>query len=74
MDEETAGEIAKTFVEAIAAPEYSEAALQILGAKRNLRMLKVSASTQETVIKSISGGFLAQTPDTHRLVLSGKCR
>ena len=67
VDEETAAEIAKTFVEAIAAPEFSDAALQILGAKRNLRMLKVSASAPETVVKSISGGFLAQTPDTHRL-------
>jgi len=67
VDEGTAAEIAKTFVEAIAAPEYSEAALQILGAKRNLRMLKVTASAAETVVKSISGGFLAQTPDSHRL-------
>jgi phosphoribosylaminoimidazolecarboxamide formyltransferase/IMP cyclohydrolase len=67
VDEETAAEIAKTFVEAIAAPAYSAEALQILGAKKNLRMLKVTAAPAETVVKSISGGFLAQTPDIHRL-------
>ncbi len=67
VDEETAAEIAKTFVEAIAAPAYSAEALQILGAKRNLRMLKVTAAPPGAVVKSISGGFLAQTPDTHRL-------
>jgi phosphoribosylaminoimidazolecarboxamide formyltransferase/IMP cyclohydrolase len=67
VDEETAAEIAKLFVEAIAAPAYSEQALNILGAKKNLRMLKVSAAAAESVVKSISGGFLAQTPDIHRL-------
>jgi phosphoribosylaminoimidazolecarboxamide formyltransferase/IMP cyclohydrolase len=67
VDEETATEIAKLFVEAIAAPAYSEQALNILGAKKNLRMLKVSAAAAESLVKSISGGFLAQTPDIHRL-------
>jgi phosphoribosylaminoimidazolecarboxamide formyltransferase/IMP cyclohydrolase len=68
LDEDTAREISKTFVEAIAAPGYSEAALALLKAKKNLRLLKVSpAQEDELVIKSISGGYLAQTPDTHRL-------
>jgi phosphoribosylaminoimidazolecarboxamide formyltransferase / IMP cyclohydrolase len=67
VDEETANEIAKTFIEAIAAPGYSDEAITILGARRNLRLLKVAASPAETVVKSISGGFLAQTPDTRRL-------
>ena len=40
VDEETAAEIAKTFIEAIAAPAYSAEALQILGAKKNLRLLQ----------------------------------
>ncbi len=34
MDEETAREIAKTFVEAIAAPEYSKEALAVLGVEK----------------------------------------
>ncbi len=67
VDEETAREIAKTFIEAIAAPGYSPEALAILGAKKNLRLVKVERGPLETMVKSISGGFLAQTPDTHRL-------
>ncbi len=67
VDGETASEIAKTFVEAIAAPGFSEEALAILGAKKNLRLLRVTSGPPELVVKSISGGFLAQTPDTHRL-------
>jgi phosphoribosylaminoimidazolecarboxamide formyltransferase/IMP cyclohydrolase len=67
LDGETAAEIAKTFIEAIAAPDYSEDALRVLQQKKNLRLLKVLAGPAETVVKSISGGFLAQTPDVHRL-------
>jgi phosphoribosylaminoimidazolecarboxamide formyltransferase/IMP cyclohydrolase len=67
VDEETAEEIAKTFIEAIAAPDYSAEARKILEAKKNLRLLRVQAAAPENVIKSISGGFLAQTPDTHEL-------
>ena len=44
VDGETAAEIAKMFIEAIAAPGYSEEALRILGAKRNLRLLRVTAA------------------------------
>ena len=67
VDEETAQELTKLFVEAIAAPDYSPRALEILKAKKNLRLMKVTAAAESLVIKSISGGFLAQTPDTHRL-------
>jgi phosphoribosylaminoimidazolecarboxamide formyltransferase/IMP cyclohydrolase len=67
VDEETAGEVSKLFVEAIAAPSFSEAALSVLTKKKNLRLVKVSAAAPELVIKSISGGFLAQTPDTGKL-------
>ena len=42
VDEETAGEVAKLFVEAIAAPAFSAAALTILKAKKNLRLVKVT--------------------------------
>jgi AICAR transformylase/IMP cyclohydrolase PurH (only IMP cyclohydrolase domain in Aful) len=67
VDEETAGEISKTFIEAIAAPGYSPEALAILQAKKNLRLLQVGGAGEELVVKSISGGYLAQTQDTHRL-------
>jgi len=64
VDGETAQEIAKTFIEAIAAPGYSDEAQSILAAKKNLRLLRVlDVSTDEPVVKSISGGFLVQSPD-----------
>lgn len=67
VDEETASELAKTFLEAVAAPGYAPAALTLLSAKKNLRLLKVTDSDADAlVIKSISGGFLAQTPDRAR--------
>lgn len=68
VDEATAGEVSKLFVEAIAAPSYSEAALTVLTAKKNLRLVRVqSLKRPELVIKSISGGLLAQTSDTAKL-------
>jgi phosphoribosylaminoimidazolecarboxamide formyltransferase/IMP cyclohydrolase len=68
LDEETAREIGKTFVEAIAAPDYDRSALDVLMAKRNLRLLKVApGEAGELVVKSIGGGYLAQTPDDHKL-------
>ncbi|MCC6588786.1 MAG: bifunctional phosphoribosylaminoimidazolecarboxamide formyltransferase/IMP cyclohydrolase [Bryobacterales bacterium] len=68
MDEETAAEVAKLFTEAIAAPGYTDGALRVLAAKKNLRLLEITQPMQdELVVKSISGGFLAQTADTHKL-------
>jgi phosphoribosylaminoimidazolecarboxamide formyltransferase/IMP cyclohydrolase len=67
LDEETAEEISKTFIEAIAAPDYDPGARRMLAAKKNLRMLKVDPGPSEPVVKSISGGYLVQTPDTARL-------
>ena len=67
IDEETAREIAKTFIEAIAAPGYSTEALAILGAKKNLRLMRVSPGLDNVVVKSISGGFLAQSADRAKL-------
>ena len=68
MDEETAAEVAKLFTEAIAAPGYTDGALRVLAAKKNLRLLEITQPMQEElVVKSISGGFLAQTADVHKL-------
>ena len=49
-------------------PDYSDDALKILTAKKNLRLLRVAAAALEPVVKSITGGFLVQTPDVHRLI------
>ena len=67
VDEETAREIAKTFIEAVAAPDYSPQALAVLTAKKNLRLMKAVPGIDPLVVKSISGGYLAQTADTARL-------
>ncbi len=68
LDGETAREIAKTFIEAVAAPDYSDEAREALAGKKNLRLLKVAPTPSgELVVKSISGGYLAQTADVHRL-------
>lgn len=66
LDGETAEEAAKLFVEAIAAPSYSEAALAKLTTKKNLRLVKVAGclSPGELYVKAITGGILVQTPDT----------
>jgi phosphoribosylaminoimidazolecarboxamide formyltransferase/IMP cyclohydrolase len=63
IDEETAAGLARLFVEAIAAPAYSAAALNILQAKKNLRLIRVTPSNDAMVVRSISGGYVAQTPD-----------
>ena len=67
LDEETAREIAKLFVEAIAAPGYSPEALAVLAPRRNLRIMQVNPGAGELVVKSITGGFLAQTADHAQL-------
>jgi phosphoribosylaminoimidazolecarboxamide formyltransferase/IMP cyclohydrolase len=63
VDEETAREVAKTFIEAMAAPDYSPEALAVLRTKKNLRLMRVTPGPNRLVVKSISGGFLAQTAD-----------
>ena len=67
VDEETARELAKTFLEAIAAPDYTPEALSLLTAKKNLRLMRVAPGADPLVVKSISGGYLAQTADTAKL-------
>ncbi|MBV9761180.1 MAG: bifunctional phosphoribosylaminoimidazolecarboxamide formyltransferase/IMP cyclohydrolase [Acidobacteriaceae bacterium] len=64
LDGTTASEVSKLFVEAIAAPAFSPEALTTLSVKKNLRLVRVSPVAQpELVMKSISGGVLAQTAD-----------
>ena len=67
VDEETARDMAQTFLEAIAAPDFTPEALAVLSAKKNLRLMRVTAGTDRLVVKSISGGFLAQTVDEGKL-------
>ena len=61
----TAEEIGKTFVEAVVAPEYEDAAIEILKQKKNIRIIRPkNFRTPETLgIRSVVGGLLAQSPD-----------
>ncbi len=64
LDADTAAEVAKLFVEAIAAPGYSQQARSILTAKKNLRLVTVANGKPEALmLKSITGGVLTQSPD-----------
>jgi phosphoribosylaminoimidazolecarboxamide formyltransferase / IMP cyclohydrolase len=73
VDGATAAEVARQKIDAIAAPGYSLEAMGVLGAKKNVRLLRVAGGAPELIVKSVSGGFLAQTPDVHNL-LRAECR
>ncbi len=63
LDEAAAEEIAQLFVEAIAAPSFSQGALERLKARKNLRLLRVQGAPSSRVVKQVSGGLLLQDPD-----------
>ncbi|HBH12772.1 MAG: Bifunctional purine biosynthesis protein purH [Clostridiales bacterium 38_11] len=68
IEETTAEEINKIFIEIIAAPSYSEKALEILKGKKNIRLLQVASIDQKQPItavdlKKVGGGVLVQTID-----------
>ncbi len=67
VDAAAAEQIAKLFVEAVAAPGYTPEALAIFAAKKNLRIVTVQQSTLTQVIKQVSGGLLLQDADTARM-------
>jgi len=69
LDGLTAQELAKLFVECVAAPGYDPAAREALAAKKNVRLMEMPAEEDLSPfeLKQISGGMLVQQPDTHRL-------
>ena len=67
LDAAAAEEMAKLFVEAIAAPSFDEAALAKFAGKKNLRLVEVSNAPQKWVIKNVSGGILVQDNDLRQL-------
>lgn len=66
VDEAFALEVVKTFMEAVIAPSYTEAALEVFKQKKNLRvldakgMLDTAALASQPWIEPVSGGFLVQ--------------
>jgi phosphoribosylaminoimidazolecarboxamide formyltransferase / IMP cyclohydrolase len=64
VDDETAGVVSALFVECIVAPEFSDGAIEILGRKKNLRVLEGRAvwgnGTNNLDYKRVRGGVLVQ--------------
>jgi phosphoribosylaminoimidazolecarboxamide formyltransferase/IMP cyclohydrolase len=71
VDEAAAEEIVKLFVEAIAAPSFSEGAKARFSAKKNLRLLTVKHTPPGKSVKQISGGLLLQDADTEGVSAAG---
>jgi phosphoribosylaminoimidazolecarboxamide formyltransferase/IMP cyclohydrolase len=67
VDGAAAAEIAKNFVEAIAAPGFSAEARERFSAKKNLRLVEVHSAPPKPVVKHVSGGLLMQDADTGRV-------
>jgi phosphoribosylaminoimidazolecarboxamide formyltransferase/IMP cyclohydrolase len=69
VDEAAARAVTEIFVEVIIAPEYEQAALDVLKTKKNLRVLRAGEPTAAVGLeyKQISGGMLVQTRDTHQM-------
>jgi phosphoribosylaminoimidazolecarboxamide formyltransferase/IMP cyclohydrolase len=69
IDLAIAQEIDKTHYDAIVAPGYRKGALELLGQKESLRLIRVtlyrpSSSKSHLDFRRVRGGFLVQTPDT----------
>jgi phosphoribosylaminoimidazolecarboxamide formyltransferase/IMP cyclohydrolase len=64
---EAAEAIKDIFTEVIVAPGFEPEALALLSTKKNLRLLQLPAdyTREDTEIKQISGGLLAQSLDAH---------
>jgi phosphoribosylaminoimidazolecarboxamide formyltransferase/IMP cyclohydrolase len=70
IDGAAAEEMAKLFVEAIAAPGYSAEAREKFAAKKNLRLVEIKTSQEKFALKQVSGGMLVQDADLRPLATS----
>jgi phosphoribosylaminoimidazolecarboxamide formyltransferase / IMP cyclohydrolase len=69
VDEAAARALTEIFTEVVIAPDYDDVALEVLGTKKNLRVLRAGEPQRAAGLeyKTITGGMLVQTRDTHRL-------
>jgi phosphoribosylaminoimidazolecarboxamide formyltransferase / IMP cyclohydrolase len=67
VDAAAAEEMAKLFLEVIAAPSFEKAAVEKFAAKKNLRLVEITNIPQKWVLKNVSGGMLVQDADLHEL-------
>jgi phosphoribosylaminoimidazolecarboxamide formyltransferase/IMP cyclohydrolase len=75
LDERTALQISKQFVEVLMAPGFTPEALAVFEAKVNVRILKIDLpvgvnSRNAMDIKRVGSGLLMQTADNHDLALA----
>ena len=74
LDAEAAERIARIFTEVIIAPAVDEAAMAILARKKNLRLLLTGGLPDPAApglsIKTVAGGFLAQSRDAGRVMVA----
>ncbi|WP_342627353.1 bifunctional phosphoribosylaminoimidazolecarboxamide formyltransferase/IMP cyclohydrolase [Nguyenibacter vanlangensis] len=72
LDADAASRIATIFTEVIVAPDATDEAQAILARKKNLRLLLTGAMPDPAqggvVVRSVAGGFLAQTRDDGRIL------
>lgn len=70
LDGETASRLGETFFEVVVAPDFAAEALEILGPKRALRLLRIPPSPPVTAaraawdVRPIAGGLLVQDADS----------
>jgi phosphoribosylaminoimidazolecarboxamide formyltransferase / IMP cyclohydrolase len=67
VDHDAAEEMAKLFLEVIAAPAFSAAAVERFAGKKNVRLLEIQGGEQKWFLRNVSGGMLLQDADLHRL-------
>ena len=69
IDQATAEDILKQFVEVVIAPEITVQAQQVFAQKNNIRVLVVplQAGAHAYDLKRVGGGLLVQTPDTKNI-------
>jgi phosphoribosylaminoimidazolecarboxamide formyltransferase / IMP cyclohydrolase len=67
VDGDTAEEMAKLFLEVVAAPAFDDVARAKLAGKKNLRLVEISNAAQKWTLKNVSGGILVQDADVRPL-------
>ncbi|HKS75148.1 MAG TPA: bifunctional phosphoribosylaminoimidazolecarboxamide formyltransferase/IMP cyclohydrolase, partial [Terriglobales bacterium] len=67
IDGAAAEEMAKLFLEVIAAPSFDEDAKAKFASKKNLRLVEITNSPEKWVLKNVSGGILVQDADVRPL-------
>jgi len=67
IDGAAAEEMAKLFLEVIAAPGFDEEAKAKFATKKNLRLVQVAPADESWVLKKVSGGMLVQDADVRPL-------